>query len=132
MAGDHDRHMRVMGIARREASALGHDYICTEHVLLALLRAPDEGASRVLLNLGILPEQIRKEIGHRVTKGSDTTPREQLPMTPWLQTALKLALVLVPLLSLIMAFFGAVALPLLGLNTARYRPPGTERMVQLP
>jgi hypothetical protein len=32
----------------------------------------------------------------------------------------------------IMTFFGAVALPLAGLKTARYLPPGTDLRVQLP
>ena len=32
----------------------------------------------------------------------------------------------------IITFFAGVALPLFGLKTALYRPPGTERIVQLP
>ena len=37
----------------REAIALGHGYIGTEHILLGLLRADDDAAIRVLDGLGV-------------------------------------------------------------------------------
>jgi ATP-dependent Clp protease ATP-binding subunit ClpA len=41
-----------------EARRLGHGYIGTEHVLLALVHDPRGGATRVLSELGVTPESI--------------------------------------------------------------------------
>jgi ATP-dependent Clp protease ATP-binding subunit ClpA len=41
-----------------EARRLGHNYVGTEHVLLALTRSPESGAVRVLRQLGVTPEDI--------------------------------------------------------------------------
>jgi ATP-dependent Clp protease ATP-binding subunit ClpA len=41
-----------------EARRLGHSYVGTEHVLLALTRIPESGAVRVLRQLGVTPEDI--------------------------------------------------------------------------
>lgn len=42
-----------------EARRLGHSYIGTEHVLLALTRNPESGATRVLRQLGVTNGDIR-------------------------------------------------------------------------
>lgn len=41
-----------------EARRLGHGYVGTEHVLLALTRNPDGGAARILGRLGVTHEDI--------------------------------------------------------------------------
>ena len=46
----------------REALALGHDWIGTEHVLLGLVRATDGVAARVLLDSGADPDTVRNEL----------------------------------------------------------------------
>ena len=48
--------------AAEEASSLGHNYVGTEHLLLALLRQSDGVAAQVLENLNINLKDIRKEI----------------------------------------------------------------------
>jgi ATP-dependent Clp protease ATP-binding subunit ClpA len=53
---------RVLELARREALQLEHDYINTEHLLLGLLRESESDAVRVLFELHVGPEQIRREI----------------------------------------------------------------------
>ncbi|HEO71798.1 MAG TPA: hypothetical protein ENN80_11100, partial [Candidatus Hydrogenedentes bacterium] len=52
----------VVQYAREEAKALGHDYIGTEHILLALLRDKDSVAAQVLARLGITETQIRAHV----------------------------------------------------------------------
>jgi ATP-dependent Clp protease ATP-binding subunit ClpA len=42
-----------------EARGLGHGYVGTEHVLLALTRDPEGGATRVLSRLGVTPGDIQ-------------------------------------------------------------------------
>jgi ATP-dependent Clp protease ATP-binding subunit ClpC len=51
---------KVFALAVREAKALNHSYIGTEHILLALLR--EDVASHVLKTLSVDIEQTRQEI----------------------------------------------------------------------
>ena len=44
---------KVLELSDRESARLGHDYVGTEHVLLALLEASDEPGSRLLAELGV-------------------------------------------------------------------------------
>ncbi len=56
------RVKKVLSLAAREAKALSHTYVGTEHILLGLLREGDGVAARVLKNLDIDIEQTRQEI----------------------------------------------------------------------
>jgi len=56
------RAKKVLELAMREALALGHDYIGTEHILLGLARENDGVAARLLLDLGVDAERIRSEV----------------------------------------------------------------------
>lgn len=49
-------------LAAAEARALGHDYIGTEHLLLALLARRTGSATAVLERLGLVPDQIRERL----------------------------------------------------------------------
>jgi ATP-dependent Clp protease ATP-binding subunit ClpA len=49
---------RYLAAGADEAQRLGHGYIGTEHVLLALTRSPESPAVRVLRRLGVTPEDI--------------------------------------------------------------------------
>ena len=53
---------KVFEFANEEASSLNHNYVGTEHLLLALLRQPDGAAAQVLENLNINLKDIRKEV----------------------------------------------------------------------
>ena len=44
---------RVLELSVRESLRLGHDYVGTEHLLLALLEASDEPGAKVLTDLGV-------------------------------------------------------------------------------
>src|SRR5258707_917282 len=56
------RVKKVLVLAAKEAKALNHTYIGTEHILLGLLRESDGVAARVLKNLDVDIEQTRQEI----------------------------------------------------------------------
>jgi ATP-dependent Clp protease ATP-binding subunit ClpC len=56
------RVKKVLQLAAKEAKALNHTYVGTEHILLGLLREGDGVAARVLKNLDIDIEQTRQEI----------------------------------------------------------------------
>jgi ATP-dependent Clp protease ATP-binding subunit ClpC len=58
------RAKKVLELALREAQAMGHNYIGTEHVLLGLVRENSGVAARILLDFGADAEKIRSEIVH--------------------------------------------------------------------
>lgn len=53
---------KVFEYANEEAAALSHNYVGTEHLLLALLRQNDGVAVQILENLNINLKEIRKEV----------------------------------------------------------------------
>ena len=56
------RVKKVLVLAAKEAKALNHTYVGTEHLLLGLLREGDGVAARVLHELGVDVERTRQEI----------------------------------------------------------------------
>jgi ATP-dependent Clp protease ATP-binding subunit ClpC len=56
------RVMKVIELAAKEAKALSHTYIGTEHILLGLLRENEGAASRVLTILGLNSAKTRIEV----------------------------------------------------------------------
>ncbi len=56
------RVKKVLALAAKEAKALNHTYVGTEHILLGLLREGDGVAARVLKNLDVDIELTRQEI----------------------------------------------------------------------
>lgn len=53
---------KVFEFANEEAAALNHNYVGTEHLLLALLRQTDGVAAQVLENLNINLKDVRREV----------------------------------------------------------------------
>lgn len=53
---------KVFEYANEEAASLNHNYVGTEHLLLALLRITDGVAAQVLENLNVNLKDIRKEV----------------------------------------------------------------------
>ena len=49
---------KVLELSDRESLRLGHDYVGTEHVLLALLETSDEPGSHVLTGLGVAKPDV--------------------------------------------------------------------------
>jgi predicted ArsR family transcriptional regulator len=56
------RGKKILQLSLREAIALGHAYIGTEHILLGLLREDDGAAVRVLNGLGVEPNRVRQQV----------------------------------------------------------------------
>jgi len=53
---------KVFEFANEEAASLNHNYVGTEHLLLALIRQTDGVAAQILENLNINLKEIRKEV----------------------------------------------------------------------
>jgi ATP-dependent Clp protease ATP-binding subunit ClpA len=60
------RAKRVLERSLREAIALGHVYIGTKHILLALVRETDGLAAGILLDFELDAESIRREVLRRI------------------------------------------------------------------
>jgi len=56
------RAKKVLELSLREAIALGHNYVGTEHILLAMLREGDGVAAQALTGLGIGHAQVRERV----------------------------------------------------------------------
>jgi ATP-dependent Clp protease ATP-binding subunit ClpC len=53
---------KLVDLSHDEARKLNHNYVGTEHLLLALVRDPDSVGSRVLVNLGLKLAEVRKDV----------------------------------------------------------------------
>ncbi len=72
---------KVLELAVEEARRLGHHYIGTEHLLLALVRHNEGVAIDILKALNISPEEIRKQT-RRVLQDSPTKTARPTPPEP--------------------------------------------------
>jgi ATP-dependent Clp protease ATP-binding subunit ClpC len=72
----------VLATARAESQRLGHEYIGTEHILLALLHMADGVTAAVFSQLAMTPEQIRQMLEETVKPGrAPSTTGPDLPYT---------------------------------------------------
>ncbi|GAA2450462.1 Clp protease N-terminal domain-containing protein [Streptomyces macrosporus] len=62
--------------AQQEARGLGHDWIGTEHLLIALLRRPDEPGAATLARLGLDAESARTAVERMTGRGGDGVGEE--------------------------------------------------------
>ena len=81
------RAKKVVELALEEASNLGHNYIGTEHLLLALLREQEGIAAHVLRALGVRLDEVREEVieflgGTIQEEGEESTDMGSSPDTP--------------------------------------------------
>jgi ATP-dependent Clp protease ATP-binding subunit ClpA len=79
-----DRARKVMQLANQEAQRFNHEYLGTEHILLALVKDGSGVAANVLKNLGIDLGRIRLEVEKIVQAGPmlNLQERGKLPLTP--------------------------------------------------
>ena len=70
-----------MALAGKEAKALNHSYVGTEHILLGLLREGDGVAARVLKTLDVDIERCRNEILSELDPSFSGEETEPVPST---------------------------------------------------
>ena len=63
------RSKRILQIAVMEASRLNHNYVGTEHLLIAVLEEGDSYGVRFLRMLGVRPNDIMEEIRNALSSG---------------------------------------------------------------
>jgi len=85
------RAQRALQLARKEAEALNHPYVGTEHLLLGLIALGEGVAVNVLEKLDVTLDGLRREIEKAVGQGPETKTTGALPFTPRLKKVLQLA-----------------------------------------
>lgn len=75
------RVKKVLSLAAKEARALNHPYIGTEHLLLGLLREEEGVAARILKSLGVQADACRKGILAEIDPNFTNEPQD-MPMDP--------------------------------------------------
>lgn len=84
------RAREIVVVAEQEASALGHDYIGTEHVLLGLLRKEDGVAAKALRSLKVSLDDVRRDVV-QIVGSNDTCGPGRVAFTPRAKKALDLS-----------------------------------------
>src|SRR4029453_14726929 len=87
-----ERVRKVLAMGREEAARLHHEYVGTEHTLLALIREGEGVAATVLQNLSVDLDDIQQKIEETVKKGKAAqTTGPDLPYTSRAKKVLELA-----------------------------------------
>ncbi|ACD82301.1 ATP-dependent Clp protease ATP-binding subunit [Candidatus Methylacidiphilum infernorum] len=73
------RVKKVLALAGKEAKALNHSYVGTEHILLGLLREGEGVAATILKNLDIDLERVRNEILKELDPNFSSSGEEESP-----------------------------------------------------
>ncbi len=76
---------QAIGIAYKEAEAWGHDYVGTEHLLLALAKMRNSEVCRLLEANGLNYQRLSREIEREVGRGDSRFVPSELQPTPQLK-----------------------------------------------
>jgi ATP-dependent Clp protease ATP-binding subunit ClpA len=85
-----ERARRVLTMAQEEAQQLEHNYIGTEHILLALTRQGDSAAAHVLASLGVDAHKVRTAVEFIIGRG-DRAVLGEVGLTPRAKKVIELA-----------------------------------------
>ena len=85
------RAKKVLELALREATQLGHAHIGTEHILLGLIHEGEGVAAKALESLGIALEGVRQQVEEIIGQGQQA-PSGHIPFTPRAKKVLELSL----------------------------------------
>jgi hypothetical protein len=83
---------RVVVFAQKDARALGHAHIGTEHILLGLLQVEDGVAAEVLGSFEVTHARVLAEVRREIGEGDSDKGIGQIPFTPRAKKVLELAL----------------------------------------
>ena len=87
-----DRVRKVLQMAREEAARLQHEYVGTEHILLAILREGEGVAAAALTNLNVDFEDVTATVNETVKRGKNQAKSQDLPYTSRAKKILEFAM----------------------------------------
>ena len=85
-----ERARKVLTLAQEEAQRFQHNYIGTEHLLLGLVREGEGVAAKVLTNLGIQLNDVRRAVEYIIGRGDRVVPGD-IGLTPRAKKVIELA-----------------------------------------
>lgn len=85
------RAQQVLALARKEADRCNHNYIGTEHLLMAMIKLGQGVAINVLERLGLNIEQLKNDIDAVMTPSKDPQAFGSIPYTPRVKKILAFA-----------------------------------------
>ncbi len=85
------RLREVIAYSREEAQRIGHDYIGAEHLLLGIIREGEGVAMKILSNLSVEPQKVRKAIEDSVRIVGSGTISGNMPLTKQADKVLRMA-----------------------------------------
>ena len=86
-----ERSQKVIIHAQEEAKEFKHGYVGTEHILLGILREDEGIAKKVLNDMGINTEAVKKLIDEFEGKGDMEFFKNEIPLTPRTKRLLELS-----------------------------------------
>jgi ATP-dependent Clp protease ATP-binding subunit ClpA len=86
-----DRAKRVLALAQDEAIRFNHNYIGTEHLLLALIREGEGLAARVLSSRGVELSKVRTAVEFIVGRGDATKSPSEITLSPRTKRVIEIA-----------------------------------------
>jgi ATP-dependent Clp protease ATP-binding subunit ClpC len=87
-----DRARTVMDLAKEEAQRLKHEYVGTEHILLALIKERGGVADEVFRVVHIDPRRVVRQIEKIVQSGPTVVTTGSIPLTPRSKKAIECAI----------------------------------------
>ena len=87
-----ERARRVILLAQNEARSLDHDYIGTEHILLALIEEADGVGAKALEAMQIDTDTVRQKVEEITGRGQAPPGKGHIPFTPEAKKVLELSL----------------------------------------
>jgi ATP-dependent Clp protease ATP-binding subunit ClpC len=85
-----DQVRDVISYSKEEALRLGHEYIGPEHLLLGLIREGEGKAVKVLVNLGVDLQKLRKSVENAIKGTISVVNLNNLPLTRSAEKVLKI------------------------------------------
>ncbi|MCB2290329.1 ATP-dependent Clp protease ATP-binding subunit [Clostridium sp. CS001] len=87
-----ERAQKVLMYAQEEAEQLKHGYIGTEHILLGILKQQDGVCKKLLGDMGVSQEDVKKLVIEYEGEGDVETCKGEIPLTPRTKRLLELSL----------------------------------------
>jgi ATP-dependent Clp protease ATP-binding subunit ClpC len=87
-----ERARRVILLAQNEARSLDHNYIGTEHLLLALIEEGDGVGAKALEAMQISGDTVREKVEEITGRGQAPPSKGHIPFTPEAKKVLELSL----------------------------------------
>jgi ATP-dependent Clp protease ATP-binding subunit ClpC len=88
-----ERAQKVLIDAQEEAAGLKHGYVGTEHILLGILKEQDGVCKKLLNDVKITSEGVKKLVMEYEGEGDVEMRRSEIPLTPRTKRLLELSLI---------------------------------------